>query len=55
MIFAPQKTLFDFLVIVYNRVGDGENFSYKNSGLGSPRFHATVTKKLKQNNFSGKR
>ena len=40
---APLKTLFDFLVIVWDRVGDRENFSHKNFGLGRPRFNATVT------------
>ena len=40
MKFAPQKALFGFLVIVYDRVGDGEKFSYKNFGLRRPYFHS---------------
>ena len=35
MAFAPQKTIFGFLVIVYNRVGDMEKFSDKNCGVVS--------------------
>ena len=30
MTFAPQKTLFGFLVIEYHRVCDVDNFSYEN-------------------------
>ena len=30
MTFAPQKTLFGFLVIEYHRMGDAYNFSYEN-------------------------
>ena len=39
--FALQKALFRFLVMIYDRVGDGDKFSYENFGLGRPRFHAT--------------
>ena len=41
--FCAAKTFFGFLVIVYDRVGDGEKFSCKNFGLGRSHFHATVT------------
>ena len=54
MTFGPQTTIFVFFVIVYDTVGDGEKFSYKNFGPGKPRFHATVTISLKQNDFSCK-
>ena len=46
-----KKTLFGFLVMVYDRVGDGNKFSYQNFGLGRPRFHATSHLKLKLKNF----
>ena len=39
--FCPAKTLFCFLVTVCDRVGDGEIFSFKNLGLGSP--HTIIT------------
>ena len=36
-----KLTLFGFLVMVYDRVDDGDKFSKKNFGLGRLRFHAT--------------
>ena len=39
MTYALQETLFTFLVMVYDRVDDGDNCSYENSGLGRPRFY----------------
>ena len=41
--FAPQKTLFRFLMIAGQRVGDEYKFLCENFGLGRPRLHATVT------------
>ena len=41
MTFARKLTLFGFLVIVYDRVEDGDKFSKQNFGLGRLRFHAT--------------
>lgn len=43
MTFALQIALFGFLVMVYDRVGDGDNILYDNFGLERPHFHATVT------------
>ena len=36
-----RLTLFGFLVMVYDRVNDGDKFSKNNFGLGKLRFHAT--------------
>ena len=36
-----KLTLFSFLVMVYDRVNDGDKFSKNNFGLGKLRFHAT--------------
>ena len=36
-----KSTLFGFLVMVYDRVGNGDKLSRENFGLGRPRFHAT--------------
>ena len=36
------KTLFGFLVMVYNRVSDGDKFLYKNFCLGRPCFHLKI-------------
>ena len=46
MTFAPQITLFRFLVMVYGRVGDEDKFLYENLGLERPRFHATSHLKI---------
>ena len=51
MIFALQKTLFCFLVMVYDIVGDGNKFSYENFGLGRPHFHATRHLKTEAKQF----
>ena len=36
-----KLTLFSFLVMVYDRVDDGDKFSKKDFGLGRLHFHAT--------------
>ena len=41
MTFAPQITIFSFLVMVYDRVDDEHKFSNKYFGLGRLSFHAT--------------
>ena len=41
MTFASKIILFSFLVMLYDKVGDGDKVSYENFGLGRPRFHAT--------------
>ena len=46
MTFVPQINLFGFLVMVYDRVGDGDEISKKNFGLGRPGFHATSNLKI---------
>ena len=38
-----KLTLFGFLVMVYDRVDDGDKFSKKNVGLKRLRFHLAVT------------
>ena len=48
---AAKKTLFGFLVMAYDRVGDGDKFSYENFGLGKPRFHATIHFKIEAKVF----
>ena len=47
MTFAPQRTLFGFLVMVYGKVGGWGKFLYDNFGLEKPHFHATSHVKLK--------
>ena len=42
MTSASQKTFFGFLVMVYDRVGNGDKYSYQNFGLRRCRFYATV-------------
>ena len=37
--------------MVYDRVGDGDKFSYKSFGLGKPNFYGTAFSKLKLNRF----
>ena len=51
MTFMPKKTLFGVLVMVYDRVGDGDKFSNENFGLRRPRFHATSHLKIEPKNF----
>ena len=41
-----KLTFFGFLVMVYDRVDDGDKFSKKNFGLGKLRFHATSQLKV---------
>ena len=36
-----ELTLFGFLVMVYDRVGDGDKISKENFDLGRPHFHVT--------------
>ena len=40
-LWRRKLTLFGFLVILYDRVDDGDKFSKRNFGLGRLRFHAT--------------
>ena len=40
MTFSLQRTLFGSLVMVHNRVGDGDKFLYEKFGLERPRFQA---------------
>ena len=42
MTSALQRTIFDFLVMVYDRVGDGDKFLYENIGVRRSRFHAAT-------------
>ena len=51
MAFTLQKTLFFSLVMVFDRVGDGDKHSYETFCLLIPRFHAT-RQTLKLSNFS---
>ena len=44
MAFAPQKTLFGFLVTEYDRMGGGDKLSHEDFGLGRPRLHAKLLK-----------
>ena len=53
MTFAPQRTFFGFLVMVYHRVGYGDKF-FKILILEGSVFILPVTKKLKLKNFSSK-
>ena len=46
MTFAPQRTLFGFLAMVYDRVSDGDKFLYENFGLERPCFHAKSQLKI---------
>ena len=41
--YAPQKTLFGFLVVIYGRVGDGDDFHIKILVLESLVFMLRVT------------
>ena len=40
-LLCRKLTLFGFLVMVYDRIDDGDKFSKKNFGLGRLCFHAT--------------
>ena len=46
-----KLTLFGFLVMVYDRVDDGDKFSKENFGLGRLRFHATNHLKIEAKEF----
>ena len=50
MTFASQRTIFIFLVMVYDRMCGGDKRLCETFGLGRPRFHATshLTTKAKQ-------
>ena len=50
-VFPLQKTLIYFLVMVYDRVGDGDKHSYETFGLGRPCFHATSHLKIEAKEF----
>ena len=49
MTFPLQRTIFVFLVLVYDRVGDRDKFLCENFSLGRPRFHATCHLKIEAN------
>ena len=49
--FAPQKLFFDFLVMVYGRVDDGDKFSNENFGPGRSCFHSTGHLKIEAKVF----
>ena len=44
-------TLFGFLLMVYDRVGDGDEISKENFGYWRPRFHATSHLKIEAKVF----
>ena len=46
MTFAPQRTLFGFLVMGYGKVGGWGKFLYDDLGPEKPRFHATSRLKI---------
>ena len=50
-VFPLQKTLIYFLVIVYDRVGDGDKHSFETFALGRPRFHASSHLKIEAKEF----
>ena len=49
MNFAPQKTLFGFLVMAYERMADGDKFS--NESLGRTCFNANSHLKIEAKEF----
>ena len=51
MTFASQKTLFYFLVMVYDRVDDGDKHSYETFGLGRSLFHPISHLKIEAKEF----
>ena len=55
MTYALQNTLFGFLVMVHDRVGDGNKFWCKNFGFWRSGFHVISHLKLKLKNFYCKR
>ena len=50
MTFASQKVLLFFLVMVYDRTGDGDKHAYETL-LGRPHFHATSHLKTEAKEF----
>ena len=46
-----KLTLFGFLLMVYDRVGDGSKISNENFRYGRPRFHATSHLKIEATLF----
>ena len=51
MTFAPKITLFGFLLMVYDRVGDWDKISKENFGFGRPRFRAASHLKIEAKLF----
>ena len=51
MTFVPQKPLFGLLLMVYDRVGDEDKFSYESFIFGRPRFHAANHFKIEVKEF----
>ena len=51
MTFASQKTFFCFLIMIYDRVGDGDKFSSENFGLRRPHFDVNSHLKVEVNEF----
>ena len=51
MTLASQKTLFFFLVMVYDRAGDGDKHSYETFGLGRSHVYATSHLKFEVKEF----
>ena len=54
MILRFKNTFFGLLVMAYDRVGDGDEFSCDSFGLGRSPFHDTATLKLTLKNFARK-
>ena len=50
-LLRSKWTLFGFLVMVYDRVGDGDKISKENLGLGRPHFHTTSHLKIEAKVF----
>ena len=51
MTFAPQKIILEYLVMVYDRVGDQDKFSDKNLELGKPCIYDTSHLKIEAKEF----
>ena len=51
MNFAPQKTIFGFLVMAYDRMADGDKFSNENFGLGRTCFNVNSHLKIEAKEF----
>ena len=49
--FCAQINPFGFLLMVYDRVGDGDEISKENFGYWRPRFHATSHLKIEAKVF----